>query len=83
MSKERKKTSVTNTESDLVLQCMAEVGEEWIWLVYRCSYFFRGGGGAEVAHLTHNNVALQKYLFSYSRNGFELSFYFKNYFMPY
>ena len=44
--------------------------------------FFFGGGG-EVAHLTHNNVALQKYLFSYSRNGFELSFYFKNYFMPY
>ena len=81
MSKERKKTSLTNIESDLVLQCMAEVGEEWIWLVYRCSYFF--SGGAEVAHLTHNNVALQKYLFSYSRNGFELSFYFKNYFMSY
>ena len=84
MSKERKKTSVTNIESDLVLQCMAEVGEEWIWLVYRCSYFFSGGGGgAEVAHLTHNNVALQKYLFSYSRNSFELSFYFKDYFMSY
>ena len=37
-------------------------------------FFFRGcggGGGSEVAHLTHNNVALQKYLFSYSRNGFD------------
>ena len=25
---------------------MAEVGEEWIWLVYRCSHFFLGGGGS-------------------------------------
>ena len=24
---------------------MAEVGEEWIWLVYRCSHFLGGGGG--------------------------------------
>ena len=41
---------------------MAEVGEEWIWLVYRCSPFLRGvGGGA--AYLTQNNVALQKVFF--------------------
>ena len=26
-----------------MLQCMAVVGEEWMWLVYRCSHF--GGGG--------------------------------------
>ena len=45
MSKERKKTSVTNTESDLVLQCMAEVGEEWTWLVYRCSHIVGGVWG--------------------------------------
>ena len=42
-----------------------------------------GGGGGEVAHLTQNNVALQKVLFSYSRNGFELSLYFKNSVMSY
>ena len=46
---------------------MAEVGEEWIWLVYRCSHF--GGGVGGVAHLTQNNVALQKVFFSYSRKG--------------
>ena len=42
--------------------------------------FLRGAGGCwvEVAHLTENNVALQKVFFSYSRNGFELSFYFKD-----
>ena len=33
IAKGRKKTSVSNIESDLVLKCMAEVGEEWIWLV--------------------------------------------------
>ena len=59
---------------------MAEVGEEWIWLVYRCSHFFWGGG---VAHLTQNNVPLKEYLFSYSRNGFDLSFLLKNFFMSY
>ena len=42
-----------------------------------------GGGGGEVAHLTQNNVAFQKVLFSYSRNGFELSLYFKNSFVSY
>ena len=31
-----------------------------------CSYFFEGGRG-RVAHLTQNNVALQKDFFSYSR----------------
>ena len=66
-----------------MLQCMAKVGEEWMWLVYRCSHFGGGGGGGEVAHLTQNNVAFQKVLFSYSRNGFELSLYFKNSFMSY
>ena len=61
-----------------MLQCMAEVGEEWIWLVYRCSHFFSGGvWGGEVAHFTQNNVALQKVFLFYSRNRFELSFYFK------
>ena len=53
---------------------MAEVGEEWIWLVYRCSHFLGGGGVGEVAHLTQNNVPLKEYLFSYSRNGFDLSY---------
>ena len=44
---------------------MAEVGEEWIWLVYRCSHILGGVlGGGEVAHLTQNNVALQKVVFS-------------------
>ena len=41
---------------------MAEVREQWIWLVYRCSHFYAGGGGGGVggvAHLTQNNVALQ------------------------
>ena len=32
--------------------------------------FFRGSGGGGVAHLTQNNVALQKvFFFSYSRKG--------------
>ena len=47
-----------------MLQCMAEVGEEWIWLVYRCSHIVGGVWGGEVAHLTQNNVALQKVVFS-------------------
>ena len=25
---------------------MAEVGEEWMWLVYRCSHFGGGGGSS-------------------------------------
>ena len=29
-----------------MLQCMAEVEEEWIWLVYRCSLFLGGVGGS-------------------------------------
>ena len=66
-----------------MLQYMAEVGEEWMWLVYHCSHFGGGGGEGEVAHLTQNNVALQKVFFSYSRNGFELSLYFKNSSMSY
>ena len=37
---------------------MAEVRQQWIWLVYRCSHFLRAGVGG-VAHLTQNNVALQ------------------------
>ena len=45
------------------------------------TFLFLGGG--EVAHLRKNNVALQKVFFSYSRNGFELSFYFKNSFISY
>ena len=42
-----------------------------------------GGRGGKVVNLTQNNVALQKVFFSHSRNGFELSLYFKNYFMSY
>ena len=68
-----------NNFKQRMLQCMAEVGGEWIWLVYCCSHFFSGGvwRGGEVAHLTQNNVALQKVFLFYSRNRFELSFYFK------
>ena len=48
-------------------------------------FFLLGGGGrgGEVVNLTQNNVALQKVFFSHSRNGFELSLYFKNSFMSY
>ena len=57
-----------------MLQCIAEGEGQWIWLVYCCSHFLRGGGGGGVANLTQNNVKLQKiHLFSYSRKGFELS----------
>ena len=67
-----------------MLQCMAEVGEEWIWLVYRCSHFLGGVGGGGVAHLTQNNVALQKVFFFFLQSeGFELSFYFKSSFISY
>ena len=44
--------------------------------------FLRGGWGG-AAYLMQKNVALQKFFFSYSRNWFELSFYFKNSFMSY
>ena len=36
-----------NNFKQRMLQCMAEVGEEWIWLVYLCSLFLRGDGGEQ------------------------------------
>ena len=46
--------------------------------------FFRGGGWRGVAHLTQNNVALQKVFFFFLQSeGFELSFYFKSSFISY
>ena len=48
-----------------MLQCMAEVGEDMVGL----PLLKFGGGVGGVAHLTQNNVALQKVFFSYSRKG--------------
>ena len=42
---------------------MAEVGEEWIWLVYCCSHLGERGCAGKVANLAQNNVALQKVFF--------------------
>ena len=50
-----------------MLQCMAEVGEDMVGLPLL--KLGGGGGGGGVAHLTQNNVALQKVFFSYSRKG--------------
>ena len=55
-------------------------GYRWFTVAYSFFFFFfvgGGGRGGEVVNLT------QEVFFSHSRNGFELSLYFKNSFMSY
>ena len=47
---------------------MAEVGEQWIWLVYRCSHI-EGGVWGGSSTFNANNVALQKVVFSTGGTG--------------